>query len=107
MFTQKRDIMQLRNSSWFGVLIFLFFGALSASWAQTPATSSQPQSQAQKVQPTPLPPDVDPSDPALPVWARPATPPPTKNTNEAEANVPANNKPGTLPPDLQREPSQL
>lgn len=99
--------MQLRNSSWFGVLIFLFFGALSASWAQSPATPSQPQSQAQKVQPTPLPPDVDPSDPALPVWARPATPPPTKNTNEAEGNVPANNKPGTLPPDLQREPGQV
>lgn len=108
MFTQKRDIMQLRNSSWFGLLIFIFFGALSASWAQTPAPSSQPQSQTQKVQPTPLPPDVDPSDPALPVWARPATPPPSKNTGtEAEGNVPANNKPGTLPPDLQREPSQL
>lgn len=103
MFTQKRDIMHLRNSSWFRLLIVLCIGTLSASWAQTPATPSQPQ----KVQPTPLPSDVDPSDPALPVWARPATPPPTKNTSEAEGNVPANNKPGALPPDLQRETSQL
>lgn len=95
--------MHLRNSSWLRILTILLVGSLSASWAQNPATPSQPQ----KVQPTPLPPDVDPSDPALPVWARPATPTPTKSTTEAEGNVPATNKPGTLPPDLQREPGQL
>jgi VWFA-related protein len=105
MFTQKRDIMHLRNRSWFRVLIVLCFGTFSASWAQTPTTSSQSQSQAQKVQPTPLPADVDPSDPALPVWARPATPPPSKATNEA--NVPPSTKPGALPPDLQPETGQL
>jgi VWFA-related protein len=98
MFISKRDTMHLRNSSWFRVLIVLCFGTLSVSWAQTPATPSQPQ----KVQPTPLPPDVDPSDPALPVWARPATPPPSKNPTEA--NTPSGtNKPGALPPDLQPE----
>lgn len=104
MFISKRDIMHLRNSSGFRVLIVFLIGTLSASWAQTPATPSQPQ----KVQPTPLPPDVDPSDPALPVWARPATPAPAKSASpEAEGNVPANKTPGALPPDLEREPSDV
>src|SRR5689334_19778371 len=106
MFTQKRDIMQLRNSSWFRVLIVFSIGTLSASWAQTPSNPSQPQSQTQKVQPTPLPSDIDPSDPALPVWARPATPPAAKNPTEA--NPPSGTtKAGALPPDLQPDSGQL
>ncbi|HEV2991002.1 MAG TPA: VWA domain-containing protein [Candidatus Angelobacter sp.] len=48
-------------------------------WAQGQQGSQgqQQQGQQQQVQPTPLPSDVDPSDPALPAWMRPATPPPS------------------------------
>jgi VWFA-related protein len=53
----------------------------------TQAQSSQPQQPS--IQATPLPPDVDPNDPALPVWAKPATPPPSA-AKPAAGNVPAN-----------------
>ncbi len=95
--------MHLRNKSVVGVLgILPLLTMMSFSWAQ-----SQPQAQtaqAQKVQPTPLPPDVDPTDPALPVWARPAAPPPTAKSpaaNAPDTSTPApGSKPGSLPPDL-------
>lgn len=81
------DTMHLRNRKIFGVCGFILLGA-SAFWgAQSPA--AQPAQNQQKIQPTPLPSDIDPTDPALPMWARPATPPPTA------ANTPAKNTPAT------------
>ena len=71
----ERDTMHLRNKKVFGVFGFILLGAGAFWGAQSPAT--QPAQNQQKIQPTPLPSDIDPSDPALPVWARPATPPPT------------------------------
>jgi VWFA-related protein len=44
-------------------------------WAAAQATSGSTAPQTGAIQPTALPPDIDPSDPALPVWMRPATPP--------------------------------
>jgi VWFA-related protein len=77
--------MHLRNKRVIGVLSFLLL--VSPLFLRAQAQTSQPQSQApSSVQATPLPPDVDPNDPALPVWARPATPP----KPAANANVPAN-----------------
>lgn len=79
--------MHRRNNPGFWVL-FLSVVLLGIPASQGQANQS---SQDQKVQPTPLPPDVDPSDPALPVWARPAKPTPPKAANtQPGANQPAN-----------------
>ena len=62
------------------------------------------QSSQHQVQPTPLPPDVDPNDPAVPVWARPAKPAqPAAETNApaGPGNVPGGAATSKLPPDLQ------
>jgi VWFA-related protein len=55
---------------------------------------------SEKIQPTPLPKDVDPSDPALPVWLRPAntrpaatTSTPTPKPAASPAGTPAANQP--------------
>jgi VWFA-related protein len=77
--------MHLRNKWVVGVLLFLLL--VSGSFMGTQAQSSQPQQPS--IQATPLPPDVDPNDPALPVWAKPATPPPSA-AKPAAGNVPAN-----------------
>lgn len=89
--------MHLRNKPVPPGLWVLFFllAVMGLSLAQG---QQQTQSASQKVQATPLPADVDPADPALPVWARPATPPPSAATG----NVPAGKKP-ELPPDLKPE----
>jgi VWFA-related protein len=87
--------MHLRNKRVIGVLGFLLFTSTSFVWAQQ-SQASQPQSQSPtNVQATPLPPDIDPNDPALPTWARPATPPPSANKPAATANIPAT--PGKAP----------
>jgi VWFA-related protein len=60
-------------------------------WAQGQQGSQgqQQPGQQQQVQPTPLPSDVDPSDPALPAWMHPATPPPSaKGTGTTPNNTP-------------------
>src|SRR5205809_2085355 len=77
MSTPKRDTMHLRNKAFIRVGFCLALALASFSWAQgQPGTQGQQQpGQQQQVQPTPLPADVDPSDPALPAWMRPATPP--------------------------------
>jgi Ca-activated chloride channel homolog len=92
--------MHLRNKTVVGVVLLWILAFASLSFSQT-----QPQtpSTSTKVQATPLPSDVDPTDPALPVWARPATPPKTAQPAEAAENTPSTNKPNTLPPDLQPE----
>jgi len=77
--------MHLRNKPVVWVGFFLVLAAASLSWAQ----GQQGSQGQQQIQPTPLPSDVDPSDPALPTWMRPATPPPgAKNT------TPSNQTPG-------------
>src|SRR5260370_38114512 len=84
MFTPKRDTMHLRNKPFVWVGFFLVLAAASLSWAQ----GQQGSQGQQQIQPTPLPSDVDPGDPALPTWMRPAAPPPgPKNT------TPSNQKP--------------
>src|SRR6185437_7280477 len=92
----ERDTMHLRNKQVVGALLFLLL--VSAFFVKAQAQSSQPQSQqgTQTIQPTPLPPDVDPNDPALPVWEKPATPPPSANTTKpgTTGNAAASNQPG-------------
>ncbi len=92
--------MHLRNKTVIWALSLWMLAAMGLSLAQT-----QPQtpSSSTKVQATPLPSDVDPSDPALPVWARPATPPKPAQPAEAAGSTPSTSKPSTLPPDLQPE----
>jgi VWFA-related protein len=72
--------MHLRNNTVTRVIISLLLGFSLCSWAQQNQQGTQP-AQASGVQATPLPSDVDATDPALPVWARPATPPPAANNN--------------------------
>src|SRR5689334_3418019 len=91
----ERDTMRLRNKRVIGTLSFVLLGASSFWGTQGPAT--QPQQNQQRIQPTPVPSDIDPSDPALPSWAKPATPPPTAaNTKPATpaTNVPSAQQPG-------------
>ncbi|HEX7285037.1 MAG TPA: VWA domain-containing protein [Candidatus Angelobacter sp.] len=93
--------MHLRNKPVPGVLGLLvsLFVVVGLPWAQG---QQQTQPATQKVQATPLPADIDPADPALPVWARPATAPAPAST-AAPGNVPSGNKP-ELPPDLKPGP---
>jgi VWFA-related protein len=92
--------MHLRNKTVVGALLLWTLAFATLSFSQT---QPQTQSSAGKVQATPLPSDVDPTDPALPVWARPATPPKAAQPAETAANTPSTTKPNTLPPDLQPE----
>lgn len=93
--------MHRRNNRVVGLLLFSllvttsFMGQGQPNQAQTQGT--------QQVQPTPLPSDVDPNDPAVPVWVpRPAAPPASANkttkpgTATASGNVPAT-QPGKAP----------
>src|SRR5437588_7962238 len=86
--------MHLRNKTILVVLICILLAGSFFSWAQT-RQSQASQSSAQNVQPSPLPSDIDPNDPALPVWMRPANAPPapkasTTAASGAAANVPPN-----------------
>jgi VWFA-related protein len=58
--------MRLRNKKLFGTIFFVLLGATSF-WG-TQGQTVTPQQNQQRVQATPLPPDIDPSDPAIPVW---------------------------------------
>jgi Ca-activated chloride channel family protein len=87
----ERDTMRLRNKQVLGIFCFMLLGATSFWGAQGPTT--QPAQNQQRVQATPIPSDIDPSDPALPVWAKPA--PGTVATKPATpANVPSGTQPG-------------
>jgi len=82
--------MRLRNKQIIGTIIFVLLGATSFWGTQGPA--AQPQQNQQRVQASPIPSDIDPSDPALPVWAKPATPAPgTANASKpaTHGNVPS------------------
>src|SRR6476661_6276011 len=90
----ERDTMRLRNKKLFGTVLFMLLGATSF-WG-TQGQTSTPQQNQQRVQATPLPADIDPSDPALPAWvpkpaataAKPAATP---------ANVPPGQQSGQIP----------
>lgn len=100
MFTPKRDTMHLRNKTIVRVFSIWLLALTSAVYAQSqPQSSSSPT----RVQPTPLPSDVDPADPALPAWARPAVPATPAQPPAATAPSSSASKSSTLPPDLQRE----
>jgi Ca-activated chloride channel family protein len=87
----ERDTMLLRNNRAFGILV-ISLACASPFWgAQAP--SAPTQQGPQQVQPTPLPSDIDPSDPALPVWARPATPAPSAAN---KSNTPTTGTPESL-----------
>lgn len=93
----ERDTMRLRNKQVFGTFCFILLCATSFWGAQGAAT--QPQQSQQRVQATPIPSDIDPSDPALPSWAKPATPAPGANpkTTTAKPAAPGAVTPGQLP----------
>src|SRR5436305_15315379 len=97
MYLPKRDTMHLRNNSVFMVLgcLLLVGSVLSSAQGQQNqgASSATPGS----VQATPLPSDIDPSDPALPVWMKPATAPAPKTS----ANTPPSRTTGNVPPNQQ------
>lgn len=86
--------MHLRNKQVVGALSFLLL--VSAFFVRAQAQSSQPKSQqgTQSIQPTPLPPDVDPNDPALPVWEKPAQPPASANTAKPATGNASATQPG-------------
>ncbi len=73
MCSPKRDTMRLHNKTVLTIICFFLFcfSRTGNGLPQQPV----PGQQSQSIQPTPLPSDVDPADPALPVWMRPATPP--------------------------------
>jgi VWFA-related protein len=86
--------MRLRNKQVVGTMFFVLLGATSFWGTQGPTT--QPQQNQQRVQATPIPSDIDPSDPALPAWAKPAAPAP----GAASASKPAT--PANVPPGQQQ-----
>lgn len=88
MYTPELVTMHLRNKvvGFFAgsVLLaaFVFAGPVLLVAQQT---QTAPSTSTQGVKPTPLPQDVDPNDPALPVWMRPANPAPTASSTPATA----------------------
>src|SRR5262245_48845455 len=97
MYTPKRDTMRLRSKSVIAVvssplLIALCF-APAHYWLQA-------QDAARQIQATPLPKDVDPNDPALPVWMRPAS----TRAAAAPSSTPAPKAPANVPPGEQPPP---
>src|SRR4029077_17573036 len=94
----ERDTMHLRNKQVVGVLSFLLL-ATTSFWGLQAQRNQVPGRQNKHIQPTPPPPDVAPNDPALPVWAKPATPAPTPG-NAAKPATPGNvpvTQPGKQP----------
>lgn len=99
MFMPELDTMRLRNKKVFGILFFTLLGATSF-WG-TQAQTTTPEQNQQRIQATPIPPDIDPSDPALPSWTpKPATPPPgaaTASKPATSTNVPPGQQTGQIP----------
>jgi VWFA-related protein len=83
--------MRLRNKKLFGTVFFMLLGATSFWGTQGPTTT--PQQNQQRVQATPLPTDIDPSDPALPAWVPKPAATAAKPT-ATPANVPPGQQPG-------------
>ena len=88
--------MRLRNKKFFGTMFFVLLGATSFWGTQGPTTT--PQQNQQRVQATPLPPDIDPSDPALPAWVpKPAAATTSAKPTATPANVPPGQQTGQIP----------
>ena len=82
--------MRLHSKAILPVVLFLVFYALlcTSASAQSQTTGQENKGQQnQTVQPTPLPSDVDPADPALPVWLRPANASSTAGKTTAAATA--------------------
>src|SRR5260370_34601 len=97
MSTPKRDTMHLRGKVVVGILSSFLLAGVIVALGQGLAAQN-----AEKVQPTPLPKAVDPSDPALPVWlrpanARPVAAPPTPKPGANPAENPINKQPQPAP----------
>ena len=90
----ERDTMRLRNKQVFGIMFFMLLGATSFWGTQGPTTT--PQQNQQRVQATPIPADIDPSDPALPVWV-PKPAPTAAKPAATPANVPPGQQTGQIP----------
>ncbi len=97
MYMPERDIMRLRNKQIIGTISFVLLGATSFWGTQGPTT--QPQQNQQRVQATPIPSDIDPSDPALPVWAKPAP-----GTASASKPATSGNVPGSKQQPVEEQP---
>src|SRR5579859_3621912 len=84
----ERDIMHLHNKpAVLALLCMLLVSTALIGQAQPDPAQAQGQ---QTVQPTPLPPDVDPNDPAVPVWVpKPAARPAAAGNTKSPANVPS------------------
>jgi Ca-activated chloride channel homolog len=91
----ERDTMRLRNKQVLGTMFFILLGATSF-WG-TQGQTTQPQQNQQRVQATPVPSDIDPSDPALPAWAKPAASAPGA-ASTTKPTTPANVPPGKQQP---------
>jgi Ca-activated chloride channel family protein len=100
MFIPEPDTMRLRNKTVLGALVFCL---LHVTLWQGVAGQDQPkrsdqQNAQQNVQPSTLPADIDPADPAVPVWMRPARKATPSNNSSAvpAANVPTNPPPNSV-----------
>jgi Ca-activated chloride channel family protein len=94
------DIMHRQNKQVIGVLVFLLL--VTTCFMGQAQPNQAPSQGTQSIQPTPLPSDVDPRDPAIPVWVpRPAAPPASASntakpgTSTNAGNVPS--QPGKAP----------
>jgi Ca-activated chloride channel homolog len=86
--------MRLRNKMLFGTMFFMLLGA-TTFWG-TQGQTTTPQQNQQHVQATPLPPDIDPSDPALPAWVpKPAAA--TAKPTHTPTNVQPGQQTGQIP----------
>jgi len=114
MCTPELVTMRLRNNVAIGPCwgsIRLWWLALAglcgsvAAIGQQPVAPApgQPQTQAQESRSTPLPQDIDPNDPALPVWLRPAVPRPSAASTPGPATK-ANVPPGAQQPQAGPQP---
>ena len=95
--------MHLRNKTALRVVTFLLLVGSVFAWAQTQPRQGTAAAASGSVQPTPLPSDVDPSDPALPVWMKPANLPPAPKTS---TNTPPSGNTGNVPPNQQQQQQQ-
>src|SRR5579872_772347 len=91
--------MHLRNKRPVLGVVFLFLFSAFAFQARAQNSQDQP-----RIQPPALPSDVDPGDPALPVWMRPAAPAANRNPSPAggattPGTPPGNNAANNVPPD--------
>src|SRR6266704_4181061 len=98
MFMPGRDTMHLRNNKAAGLFLFLLLatGPFLRSQGQPDKSQAQPQPTKQQIPSTPLPSDIDPADPALPVWARPAPTAAAANPDATKPTANANTPPGQI-----------